>query len=299
MALITVSPENTTLGFIGTGVMGRSMAGHLLEAGYRLIVHNRTKSKADDLCANGAEWADTPAAVASGADVVFTIVGYPQDVESTYFGDTGLIGAAQDGAILVDMTTSRPDLAERIAQVCGEKGLHALDAPVSGGDVGAREARLSIMAGGEKEAFDAVAPLFQIMGKTVVLQGPAGAGQHTKLCNQIAVAATMLSVCESLIYAQGAGLDPETVLQSISGGAAGSWSLSNLGPRMIQGNFDPGFYVKHFVKDLRIAVESAEELKLDLPGLQLAKKLYEKFEADGGGDYGTHGLYKAYLEKSH
>lgn len=282
------------IGFIGTGVMGRSMAGHLLEAGHELTVFNRTRSRAEDLLARGARWADTPGGAAAQADAVFTIVGFPADVEEVYFGDHGIVATAAAGSVLVDMTTSRPDLAVRIARAAGERGIAALDAPVSGGDVGAREARLSIMVGGEQAAFERVQPLFELMGRNIVLQGPAGSGQHTKMCNQIAIAAGMLGVCESIAYARAAGLNPDTVLQSIGSGAAASWSLSNLAPRMIAGNFAPGFYVKHFIKDLSIALESAEAMKLRTPGLALAKRMYEELASSGAEDDGTQALYKLY-----
>ena len=282
------------IGFIGTGVMGRSMAGHLLEAGHELTVYNRTKAKAQGLLDRGAAWADSPADAAAGADVVFSIVGFPSDVEETYFGDRGVVGAARRGSVVVDMTTSRPDLAVRIATAASERGIEAMDAPVSGGDVGAREARLSIMVGGSQSAFARIRPLFELMGANIVYQGPAGSGQHTKMCNQIAIAAGMLGVCESIAYAKAAGLDPETVLESIGSGAAASWSLSNLAPRMIAGNFAPGFYVKHFIKDLSIALESAGAMGLRTPGLALARQMYEELAAAGGEDDGTQALYKLY-----
>ncbi|MFW5742061.1 MAG: NAD(P)-dependent oxidoreductase [Spirochaetota bacterium] len=282
------------IAFIGTGVMGKSMAGHLLSAGHDLTVYNRTKSKAQELVDGGAAWADSPGEAAKNAEVVFTIVGFPQDVEEVYFGDAGILDRAAEGSILVDMTTSRPELAVRIAETAVEKGMQALDAPVSGGDVGAREARLSIMVGGPQTAYDTVKPLFDLMGANIVLQGPAGSGQHTKMCNQIAIAAGMLGVCESMAYAKASGLDPETVLESIASGAAGSWSLSNLAPRMIGGNFAPGFYVKHFIKDLNIAIESAEAMNLDLPGLALARRLYVELAEAGGENDGTQALFKLY-----
>ncbi|MFW5788575.1 MAG: NAD(P)-dependent oxidoreductase [Spirochaetota bacterium] len=282
------------IAFIGTGVMGKSMAGHLLSAGHDLTVYNRTKSKAQELVDGGAVWADSPGEAAKNAEVVFTIVGFPQDVEEVYFGDAGILDRAAEGSILVDMTTSRPELAVRIAETAVEKGMQALDAPVSGGDVGAREARLSIMVGGPQTAYDTVKPLFDLMGANIVLQGPAGSGQHTKMCNQIAIAAGMLGVCESMAYAKASGLDPETVLESIASGAAGSWSLSNLAPRMIGGNFAPGFYVKHFIKDLNIAIESAEAMNLDLPGLALARRLYVELAEAGGENDGTQALFKLY-----
>ncbi len=282
------------IGFIGTGVMGRSMAGHLMAGGHDLTVYNRTRSKAQELIDRGAAWADGPGGAAENADVVMSIVGFPTDVEEVYFGSHGIIATAPEGSTLVDLTTSRPDLAERIAEEAAKRGIETLDAPVSGGDVGAREARLSIMAGGPESAFSRVKPLFELMGKNIVHQGPAGSGQHTKMCNQIAIAAGMLGVCESVAYAREAGLDPETVLESIASGAAASWSLSNLAPRMIAGNFDPGFYVKHFIKDLSIALESAQAMGLRTPGLALARQLYEELAAAGGENDGTQALYKLY-----
>ncbi len=285
------------IGFVGTGVMGASMAGHILDAGHSVTVYNRTRSKAESLVKRGARWADSAGEAARGADVVISIVGYPADVEEIYFGGSGILDEAGEGAVLVDMTTSRPDIAVRIAAAANERGCAALDAPVSGGDVGAREGRLSIMVGGEKVAFDSVLPILELMGGNIVLQGGPGAGQHTKMCNQIAIAAGMLGVCEALAYAEQSGLDSATVLQSIGAGAAGSWSLSNLAPRIIAGNFGPGFYVKHFIKDLSIAVDSAQSMGLDLPGLELAKTMYEKLAAAGGGDLGTQGLYQLYSSR--
>ena len=291
---MTLTPENTTIGFIGTGVMGKSMARHLLEGGYKVVVYTRTKAKAEDLLAAGAAWADTVADLAVQANVVFSIVGFPPDVEEVYLGETGVLSAIKEGSYIVDMTTSRPDLAARIAEAAGAKGVHSLDAPVSGGDVGAREARLSIMVGGEKEAFETVKPLFELMGKNIVYQGKAGSGQHTKMCNQIAIAAGMMGVCEALAYGKKAGLDPETVLQSIESGAAGSWSLSNLAPRIIKDDYEPGFYVKHFIKDMTIAMEAADDMGLDIPGLKLARELYKKLAEQGGEDNGTQALFKLY-----
>ncbi len=282
------------IGFVGTGVMGTSMAGHLMSGGHDLTVYNRTRSKAQELLDRGADWAETPAGAARDADVVMTIVGFPTDVEEVYFGEKGIVAAAPEGSTLVDMTTSRPDLAVRIAEEADKRGIETLDAPVSGGDVGAREARLSIMVGGPESAFSRISPLFELMGKNIVHQGPAGSGQHTKMCNQIAIAAGMLGVCEAIAYARAAGLDPHTVLESIGSGAAASWSLSNLAPRMVAGNFDPGFYVKHFIKDLSIALESAQVMGLRTPGLALAKQLYEELAAAGGEDDGTQALYKLY-----
>jgi 3-hydroxyisobutyrate dehydrogenase len=291
---MNVQPGKTKVGFVGLGVMGKSMAGHILAAGYDLYVYNRTKAKAASLVERGAHWCDSPGALAPQCDVVITMVGFPRDVEEVYFGENGLLQHAKPGAVLIDMTTSSPMLAERIAAAAEERGLRALDAPVSGGDVGAREARLSIMVGGAQETFEAVLPLLQVMGKNIVRQGEAGAGQHTKMCNQIAIASNMIGVCEALAYAKRSGLDPEQVLASIAAGAAGSWSLSNLAPRIIKGDFAPGFYVKHFIKDMGIALESAEAMKLELPGLALAKSLYEKLAAMGEEDSGTQALFKVF-----
>lgn len=286
--------KGSVIGFIGIGVMGRSMAGHLMEAGYSLHIYNRTKEKAKSLMDKGAIWEDSPGAVAAASDVIFTIVGFPPDVESVYLDDDGILAHAKPGSVCIDMTTSSPELAERIAAKALASDVTVLDAPVSGGDSGARDARLSIMVGGDEVAFNAVLPLFELMGKTIVHQGGPGAGQRTKMCNQIAIAAGMLGVCEALAYAETSGLDPRTVLSSISGGAAGSWSLSNLAPRILDGNFDPGFYVKHFIKDMTIAYESAKKMGLKTPGLECAKNEYEALAADGKGDLGTQALYLRY-----
>ena len=267
------------IAFIGTGVMGRSMAHHLLAAGHDVFVYNRTKDKAADLLREGARWADSPGEAASLAEVVITVVGYPADVEAVYLGSGGIVERAPKGALLIDMTTSSPALAMRIATAAAKRGLSAIDAPVSGGDLGARNATLSIMVGGGEAAFTEVLPILSRMGKNVVLQGGPGAGQHCKLCNQIAIASNMMGVVEALHYGKGAGLDPRTMLRSIESGAAGSWSLSNLVPRMIDANFAPGFYVKHFIKDMGIALDSAKELGLHLPGLELAVKLYKSLAA--------------------
>lgn len=292
MALTT---ENTTIGFIGIGVMGKSMAGHLRAGGFPVHVYTRTKAKAEELLGAGAIWEENVAELAAKCNVIFTIVGFPPDVEEVYLGESGILANMQPGGYVVDMTTSRPDLAARIFAEAAKKNISALDAPVSGGDIGAREARLSIMVGGDKEAFDTILPLFELMGKNIVYQGRAGAGQHTKMCNQIAIAAGMMGVCEALAYATRSGLDPKSVLQSIESGAAGSWSLSNLAPRIIGGDFSPGFFVKHFIKDMTIAVESADAMGLDLPGLKLARELYRKLAAAGGGENGTQALYKLYF----
>jgi 3-hydroxyisobutyrate dehydrogenase len=283
-----------TVGFIGIGVMGKSMAGHLIAAGYKLRIYTRTKEKARELIDKGAIWCDTPATVANASSVVFTMVGYPADVEEIYFGPAGIIETARPGSYLVDTTTSRPELARRIAEAASAKGLHALDAPVSGGDLGAKNATLTIMVGGDKDAFKAVKPLLESMGKTIVLQGGPGAGQHTKMANQIAIAGSLAGTVEALTYARTAGLDPATVLSSIGAGSAGSWQLNNLGPKMLAGDFAPGFYSKHFLKDLGIALESAKEMKLDLPLLTLAERLYQTIKREGLGEKGTQILYSLY-----
>ena len=282
------------IGFIGTGVMGRSMAGNLLKAGYELYLYTRTKEKAADLIEKGAKWAASPKELAERVDVVISMVGYPKDVEEVYLGENGVIHNGKEGTFLIDMTTSTPTLAEKIAEEAKKRGMLALDAPVSGGDIGARDAKLAIMVGGELEAFQAVLPIFEAMGSNIVFQGPAGSGQHTKMCNQIAIASNMIGVTEAISYARKAGLDPDSVLQSISSGAAGSWSLSNLVPRMVQGDFAPGFYIKHFIKDMAIALEEADRMGMQAPGLSLSKSLYEQLAEEGEENSGTQALYKYY-----
>ena len=283
-----------TIGFIGLGIMGQSMAGHLLAGGFGLNVYNRTKSKADGLVSRGATWFDTPGEVAAHSDLVITIVGFPRDVEEVYFGPQGIIAHAKN-AILVDMTTSSPSLARDIAQEAAKKGLGALDAPVSGGDVGARDAKLTIMVGGTQEVFDQALPVLRLMGTSIILQGSAGMGQHTKMCNQIVIASNIMGVAEGLAYAKKVGLDPSTVLQSIGGGAASGFQLNVLGTRMIAGDYAPGFYIEHFIKDLTIALAEAKKLDLDLPGLNQAKKLYDQMVAKGLGRDGTQGLLQLYI----
>ncbi|HUK83615.1 MAG TPA: NAD(P)-dependent oxidoreductase [Verrucomicrobiae bacterium] len=281
------------IGWIGTGVMGASMCGHLLAKGWAVTVFNRTKAKAQPLLDKGAAWADSPRAVAQNSDVVFTMVGFPQDVRDVYFGADGVLVGAKTGAILVDMTTTAPSLALEIYAAAKAKDVSTLDAPVSGGDVGARYATLSIMVGGDKTAFDATLPLLQALGKSIIYQGSAGAGQHVKLCNQLVIAGTMIGVCESLLYGKKAGLDLEAMLQSIRGGAAACWSLDNYAPRILKRNFDPGFFVDHFVKDMGIALDEAQRMNLQLPGLALVHELYRKVQALGYGKCGTHALYLA------
>lgn len=298
MSLPAISPDKTKLGWIGTGVMGQSMAGHLLAKGYQVTVYSRTKAKAEALLAKGAKWADTPAEVAKNSDVVFTIVGYPSDVREVILGKDGALAGAKSGAILVDMTTSDPSLAVEIAEAAKAKGIHSVDAPVSGGDIGAREARLSIMIGGDKSVVEALQPLFEIMGKTIIHQGGPGAGQHTKLTNQILIATGIIGVCEAFLYAYKAGLDLNTVLLSVGPGAAGSWSLANYGPRMINNQFDPGFAVEHFIKDMGLALAESKRMGISMPGLALANQLYISFQARGGGRKGVHGLMLALAELS-
>nr|VFJ98796.1 MAG: 3-hydroxyisobutyrate dehydrogenase [Candidatus Kentron sp. LFY]VFK18845.1 MAG: 3-hydroxyisobutyrate dehydrogenase [Candidatus Kentron sp. LFY] len=292
--------EKKRIGWIGAGIMGRSMAGHLMNAGYTVHLNTRTKDKASDLLETGAIWCDSPAEVAGSADVVFTMVGFPKDVEAVYLGETGILTGigtnSGNDMILVDMTTTKPCLAERIHTAAREHGARFLDAPVSGGDVGARNGTLSIMIGGDQEAVAAVMPLFELMGKDIVHQGKPGAGQHTKMVNQITIAGTMIGVCEAMIYAHKAGLDMETVLRSIGSGAAACWTLDHLAPRILARNFEPGFLVDHFIKDMEIALEEAARMGLGLPGLTLVNQLYRSIEAQGKGDRGTHALILA-LEK--
>lgn len=287
------TPSPVDIGWVGTGVMGAAMAGHLLTAGHRLTVTTRTRAKAEPLLAAGARWADTPADVADASTVVFTMVGFPADVREVILGRDGVLAALDAGGMVIDMTTSEPPLAVEIASAAFAKAVDALDAPVSGGDVGAREARLSIMVGGQAEAFERARPLLELMGATVVHQGPAGSGQHTKMVNQTLVAAGMVGICEALLYAHRAGLDVTTVLRSVSSGAAGSWALSNLAPRIVDGDLDPGFYVEHFVKDLGIAVAEADRLGLKLPGLALARQLYTDLAEMGHARLGTQSLILA------
>ncbi len=293
MASLIVTPEKTRLGWIGTGVMGSSMCGHLLDRGFQVTVFNRTRTKAEPLLEHGAAWADSPRQVAEQSDVVFSIVGFPEDVRQVILGPEGVLQGSRPGMIIVDMTTSRPALAVEIAAAAAAQSVTSIDAPVSGGDVGARTAKLSIMIGGDRAAVEALQPCWQAMGKTIVYQGGPGAGQHTKMVNQTLIATNMIGVCEALLYARQAGLDLNTVLQSVASGAAGSWALSNLGPRIIANNFDPGFFVEHFIKDMRIALEEADRMGLALPGLALAKQLYLAVQAQGHGRDGTHALQLA------
>jgi len=293
MPSIQVEPGKTRIGCIGTGVMGRWMCQHLISKGYKATVYNRSRDKTKPLLDAGAAWGETPQAVAEKSDVVFAIVGLPKDVREVFLGPQGALAGSRAGMILVDMTTSDPTLSREISEAAKAKGVASVDAPVSGGDVGAKNATLSIMVGGDKEAVEAVRPLLECMGKTVVHQGKAGAGQHTKMVNQILIATNMIGVCEALLYGYKAGLDLKTVLQSVGGGAAASWSLNNLGPRIIDRNFEPGFFVEHFIKDMGIALEEAKRMGLALPGLALANQLYLAVQAQGWGRKGTHALMLA------
>ncbi len=286
------------ISWIGTGVMGLSMCGHLLDKGAHVVVFTRTAEKARPLLERGAAWASGPRLAAEQSDVTFTMVGFPADVREVYYGADGVLAGARRGSILVDMTTTEPSLAIQIAGSAAEHGATALDAPVSGGDVGARNATLSIMAGGDAGALERVRPLLEAMGKTIIHEGEPGAGQHTKMCNQIVIAGTMIGVCESLLYGARAGLDLQTMLQSIRGGAAGCWTLENLAPRVLNGNFDPGFMVEHFIKDMGIALDEAARMRLALPGLALVRQLYLATAAQGNARLGTHALYLALRQLS-
>ena len=285
-----------SIGFIGLGIMGASMAGHLLATGYPVNVYNRSKEKTNALVEKGAQWCNTVGDLASSSNVIITMVGYPSDVEEIYFGAGNILDKAKN-AYLIDMTTSSPSLAVQIAQEAEKRGCHSLDAPVSGGDIGARNAKLSIMVGGKQADFNVVLPILKIMGANIVLQGGPGAGQHTKMCNQIVVAGTIMGVSEGLAYAKQAGLDANRVMESIGGGAASGFQLVNSGAKMISGDFAPGFYVEHFLKDLSIALDEADKNKLDMPALSLAKRLYSELVANGYGRNGTQVLYTKYIPK--
>lgn len=286
--------KESVIGIVGTGVMGESMARNLQKSGYSINVFTRTKEKAHLLLENGATWKKSVSELAKDSDVIVTMVGYPSDVERVYFGQDGIIENANEGTYVIDMTTSKPPLAKQIDREAAERNIHAMDAPVSGGDVGAKNGALAIMVGGEQDVFDDVMPLFEIMGENIILQGDAGAGQHTKMVNQIAIATNMIGVCEAIAYAKKAGLNPTRVLDSISTGAAGSFSLSKLAPRTLEGDYEPGFYVKHFIKDMTIALDSAQEMGLSTPGLELSLKLYKELAEKGENDSGTQALIKLF-----
>ncbi len=283
----------TKIGWIGTGVMGSCMVEHLMNAGFSATIYNRTKAKANALIEKGATWANNPQEVAKASDVIFTIVGYPEDVRKVILGEQGALAGCEEGNILVDMTTSDPSLAIEIYETAQSKGVSSVDAPISGGDIGAKNGTLSIMMGGDNETIEALAPCWNAMGKTIVRQGQAGAGQHTKMVNQTLIATTMIGVCEGLLYGYKAGLDLSTVMKSVSSGAAGSWSLTNLAPRIMQNDFDPGFFVEHYMKDMGIALAEAKKMNLALPGLALANQLYLALQAQGHGRDGTQALQLA------
>lgn len=291
-----IATRKVRIGWIGAGVMGAPMAGRLIDAGYDLTIYNRTMSKAEPLFAKGAARAESPQEVIRQAGIVFTLVGFPADVEEVYFSEKGIISGLSPDKALVDMTTTKPALALKIYRAAKEHGAHAIDAPVSGGDVGARTGSLSVMTGGDRETLDLIMPLLEILGKNIVYHGKAGSGQHAKMCNQIIISGTMIGVCESMLYAYRAGLDPDTILTSVARGAAGCWTLDNLAPRIIKRDFEPGFYVDHFVKDMEIALDEARRMNLSLPGLALVHQLYCALKAQGHGDRGTHALMLA-LEK--
>jgi 3-hydroxyisobutyrate dehydrogenase len=295
MAVVKAEPGKTKIGWIGTGVMGRWMCQHAMAKGYQATIYNRSKDKPDvkALLEQGARWADTPKAVAEASDVVFAIVGFPKDVREVFLGGQGALAGSKGGSILVDMTTSEPSLAQEIYSTAKAKGVYSLDAPVSGGDVGAKNAALSIMIGGDKDVVEAVQPIFECMGKTIIHQGPAGSGQHTKMVNQVLIASNMIAVCEGLLYGYKAGLDLETVFKSVSVGAAGSKALEVLGPRIMARNFEPGFFVEHFIKDMGIALDESKKMGLVMPGLALANQLYLAVQAQGYGRKGTHALMLA------
>lgn len=288
-----ISPEKTRLGFIGIGVMGLSMAGHLLAKGFKVSVYNRTSIKCDPLKAKGGVVCASPKEVAQQSDIVITMVGYPSDVRSVILGEEGVLKGLRKGGVVIDMTTSAPALAKEVYEAAKTVGVHSLDAPVSGGDIGAKEARLSIMVGGDKAVCEYVTPIFQVMGKNIQYLGHAGSGQHTKMVNQILIATNMIGVAEGLLYAHKAGLNPTEVIAAVGAGAAGSWSINNLGPRIVARNFDPGFYVEHFLKDMGLALEESARMGISLPGLALANQLYLAVKAQGNGRLGTHALYLA------
>lgn len=284
--------ELKNVGWIGTGVMGRSMCLNLINAGYQVSVYNRTREKASRLIELGATWCESPVEVARQSDVIFTIVGYPQDVEEVILGEKGVVENAEKGAVIVDMTTSEPKMAELIYMRAKEKGIFALDAPVSGGDIGARDGKLAIMVGGDIETFEKLSPLFKILGENIAYMGKAGSGQHTKMSNQILIASTMIGVVESLMYSLRAGLNLDEVIDVIGKGAASSWAINNLGKRIVQGDFEPGFYIKHFIKDMGIALDEAKRMNLALPGLSTANQFYIAAVSLGYENLGTQGLYK-------
>lgn len=294
----TFSPQDTRIGWIGLGIMGKPMCGHLIDAGYKVSIYTRTKVKANELIDSGAAWCDTPSQVAEDSDIVFTIVGYPEDVRQVYFGENGIFNDIRPGTFLVDMTTTEPSLSVEIYNKAKNLGCYSVDAPVSGGDKGAIDATLSIMVGGEQETADLVMPLLKLLGSQIVYEGGPGAGQHTKVCNQITVGGVMIGICESLLYCYSAGLDPDRMIKTVCAGAASTWLMENLGPKIISEDFDPGFFVEHFIKDLGIAIAECEAMDIKLPGLKLSMDLYEKTREYGYGRLGTQALFLALKEIS-
>jgi len=291
--------EKLKIGWIGSGVMGKAMCGHLLAAGHQISLFNRTRSKAESLVAKGAQWCESPLAVARASDIVFSMVGFPVDVEQVLLSDQGVLAGAKSGMFLVDMTTSSPGLARKIYTAAKELGVAALDAPVSGGDIGAREATLAIMVGGDKTAFEQILPLFQIMGKNIAHMGAAGTGQHTKMCNQILIAGTMIGTVESLLYAHRMGMGQNAVIDVIGQGAASSWTINTLGRRIAKGDFNPGFFIKHYVKDMGIALDEAQRANLCLPGLALVHQFYLAAKALDLENLGTQALYRVLAQMNH
>ncbi len=291
--------EKFKIGWIGSGVMGNAMCGHLLAAGHQISLFNRTRSKAESLVAKGAQWCESPLAVARASDIVFSMVGFPVDVEQVLLSDRGVLAGAKPGMFLIDMTTSSPDLARKIYTAAKELGVAALDAPVSGGDIGARQATLAIMVGGDKAAFEQILPLFQILGKNIAHMGAAGTGQHTKMCNQILIAGTMIGTVESLLYAHRMGMDQNAVIDVIGQGAASSWTINTLGRRIAKGDFNPGFFIKHYVKDMGIALDEAQRVNLCLPGLALVHQFYLAAKALDLENLGTQALYQVLAQMNH
>lgn len=287
-----------TIGFIGVGVMGKSMVRNLMKKGFDVSIYSRTKAKTLDVIAKGAKWCDTIAECVNNKDVVITIVGYPKDVEEVYFGENGIIKNSKEGSVLIDMTTTSPKLSVQIYDEAKKRNIHAIDAPVSGGDVGAKNGTLSIMAGGDKEVFDSILPVLEAMGTNIIYEGKAGSGQHTKMANQIALSGAIAGVCEAITYARKTGLDVETMLNSINKGAAGSWQMDNMAPRMLKGNFDPGFFIKHYIKDMNIAVSEALEAGASLPISEEVLNMYKEIASDGMEDLGTQALIKFYEKEN-
>ncbi len=282
------------IGFIGMGVMGAAMADHLLVAGHELFVYNRTKAKAEALIQKGATWCEDVKTVAKETSLIFTIIGMPTDVESVYLGEEGLVQHAKANSILVDMTTSSPELAKKIATAATLKNIICLDAPVTGGDIGAKNATLTMMVGGEEAAFNEIKSILDLMATTIVYMGQSGSGQHAKMANQVAISGAVLGMAESLSYAKHANLDLESMLKILTSGSAASWQLQNMGPRILNHDYDPGFYIKHFIKDMNIALDESQQMGAQLTGLALALSIYKQLQDDGHENLGTQGIFKHY-----